>query len=515
MKSLFLLILSILISNSIACKCVQKSIEEHFCDSGFLINAMVKSEKLISNEIFYELNVIQTYKWNEKWRVKRKMFLNKKDDYLKINFGNPLIDLTDKINIRYIWSLNDSCRKEFDTFQTYIISGRFVENGEKAITSLCDFGKKTFDLTLEEKLFLLQGYKKTICKNTDENLRTEKPIVIDVPIKLEDQISEEQYHFDQSINHSAAQVHKNKKFNDFIDEVLDKSEDWNKICLCKQDENDDEDDIVEETKNACECKNIDHDQEENSDELEELCGCRKNELDDLDISEEVNFIELEGNCGCQQRELDDLDISDDNIKICACTFMDYDDDIDEFNEKCVCKPQENDDKNPETQKEMCGCQPDKDKKQGNTTRGEATCGCKPLLSQNSEQTKPEISNESCGCITRTDPPVEPIVQNDTGLLIEIKDFYEHQQQNEIHEHQEFHEHNVTFKNNSRTESDEHHELDVNYKEDKNESKLENRHRLPNETLEDPDTPSITQDKIEKLYNAIREIKNKKSNKYND
>lgn len=484
MKLLFLLILNNLIFDSIACKCVQKSIEEFFCDSGFLINAMVKSEKLIWNEIFYELKVIQTYKWKEKFRVKRKIFSNKKDDYLKINFGNPLIDLTDKINIRNVWSSNNSCLREFDTFQTYIISGRFVENGEKAITSSCDFGKKTFDLTLEEKLFLLQGYKKMICKNVDKHLKTEKPVVIDVPIKLEDQISEERYHFDQSRNHSAAQDHKNIKFNNFIEEVLDKTEDWNKICLCKQDENDNEDDVAEETTNVCDCKQIDYGQGENSDELKGLCGCQKNEIDDLDISE-VNFIELESNCGCQQEKLNDLDISDDNMKTCSCTLINYDDDIDEFDEKCACKP----DKKPDTQEEMCGCQPDKDKKQGNTTKEEATCGCKPLLPQIFEQncvckpTKSEISNESCGCITKTDLPVEPIVQNDTDILIEIKDFYEHQQQNEIHEHEEFHEHNVTFKKNSFTESDEHHELDVNYREDKNESKLENSYRLPNETLE--------------------------------
>ena len=145
MNSSILIALSALLSVSIACRCVRQfTVEQHFCDSDFMIEVEVNSERQsnasITNDLpFYVIRIRHIFKANDTIR-----------DVL----------LTEK----KLWTSPTSCAIWLNKYHDYIVGGRFTDNKPNIFG--CDFARQPNTLDEEQKKFFYRKKYQTIqCPN--------------------------------------------------------------------------------------------------------------------------------------------------------------------------------------------------------------------------------------------------------------------------------------------------------------------------------------------------------------
>jgi hypothetical protein len=162
------------VSASTSCKCTEKSIEDIFCDSSFTIKAIVKSKNKLPGHTVYDVKVLDVYKWEDNWGSRWDNHLNDKDN-VKQGFDekgdlnmNSFRPYDHRLKMRRIWTPKDkeNCGRDLDINNIYIISGIVDKDEIKAMTNLCEIGKKHFKLSLKEKHFFGFGYERVNCRKS-------------------------------------------------------------------------------------------------------------------------------------------------------------------------------------------------------------------------------------------------------------------------------------------------------------------------------------------------------------
>jgi ribosomal silencing factor RsfS len=151
-----------IVSNSFACICVRKTVEEKFCDTNFVVQAKVKFRINLIDKTIYGVQIYRKFKWSGKLESSwGENWIN----------GNQIISSNNSENENFeifrIWTTRkiEECGQHFNVDEIYVISFDLDKDGATAITSLCHIGEKFTNFGPEEKAFFLNGFKNIDCNH--------------------------------------------------------------------------------------------------------------------------------------------------------------------------------------------------------------------------------------------------------------------------------------------------------------------------------------------------------------